>query len=179
MELIPGEPRTPAAFPKGPFDFLRPDACLEKQRADDLLPYALVTRDLFIVALAIATAAAGIALLAMLIRRRRREKQMHRWAALGPPPMPTMTRRPPPPLVRARAAASASYAGEAMGQMPVATAALHEEEAPYIEEEAEEGIPFGAPGPGDIGKICPTCGSRYGSHYRVCERDNTDLAAVH
>jgi hypothetical protein len=138
----------------------------------------LVTRGLFIVALAIATAAAGIALLVMLARRRRRDKQLRRWAALGPPPMPAVTRRAPPPLVRARAAAPASY-GDALGQTPVASAAPLEEEAPYIEEEAEEATPFGAPGPGDIGMICPSCGSRYGSQYRVCERDNMDLAAVH
>jgi hypothetical protein len=31
---------------------------------------------------------------------------------------------------------------------------------------------------GDVGKICPTCGSRYGSHFRYCERDNAELAAL-
>jgi hypothetical protein len=30
----------------------------------------------------------------------------------------------------------------------------------------------------DIGKICPRCGARYGSHHRFCERDNSELAAL-
>jgi hypothetical protein len=30
----------------------------------------------------------------------------------------------------------------------------------------------------DVGKICPACGSRYGSHFRYCERDNAELAAL-
>ena len=30
----------------------------------------------------------------------------------------------------------------------------------------------------DVGKICPRCGARYGSHHRFCERDNSELAAL-
>jgi hypothetical protein len=30
----------------------------------------------------------------------------------------------------------------------------------------------------DISKICPSCGRRYGSHHRICERDNSELAAL-
>ena len=28
------------------------------------------------------------------------------------------------------------------------------------------------------GKICPACGSRYAYHYRVCSRDDSELAAL-
>ena len=30
----------------------------------------------------------------------------------------------------------------------------------------------------DLGKICPRCGARYGSHHRFCEHDNSELAAL-
>ena len=41
-----------------------------------------------------------------------------------------------------------------------------------LEQEADD------PEERDLGKICPACGSRYGSHFRYCERDNSELAAL-
>ena len=39
------------------------------------------------------------------------------------------------------------------------------------------GDPRGEDDP-DLAKICPSCGQRYGLESRICERDNSELAAL-
>ncbi len=116
--------------------------------------YALqVAQDLFIATLAVLTAVCGCALLALLWRRRRQL---------------TAERREE----REQAAEDASVAAldsKESGTRPIDDYALpiSFERAHKTSEEDD-----------DIGKICPACGSRYGSHFRYCERDNSELAAL-
>ena len=129
-----------------------------------------MSQSVFLVALAMLTALSGLALLWMLIQRRHLREERH-------------GERP-----RDERPASESRAGdvELRELEDLDDADLHDEggERPrrLIDDYAiptafDDAADLRDEEP-DVGKICPRCGARYGSHHRFCERDNSELAAL-
>ena len=113
-------------------------------------------RDLFLVVLAVLTAVSGVALLVMAARRRRlaaergTERRVERDEVAS-------SRQDDPPTTGEDRRLIDDYA------IPVSFDGAR--------GDSKEDEP-------DISKICPRCGRRYGSHHRICERDNSELAAL-
>jgi hypothetical protein len=114
----------------------------------------MVTQELFIVALGVLTAVSGVAVV-MMAMRERRAREMKRLAAEK--------------AAAARRLAPTCTAGATKRKID---AHLSDFGRPFTfnEEPPEEDA--------DAAKICPACGSRYRSHYRFCQRDNSELAAL-
>lgn len=112
-------------------------------------------RDLFLVVLALLTAVSGIALFVMAMRRRG---------------------------LAARTRGS-SHDTDPLAEPDDEDRAPADDDRRLIDDYA---IPVSFDSAGDeskeddldISKICPRCGRRYGSHHRICERDNSELAAL-
>jgi len=112
-----------------------------------------VTRDTFIVLLAVATAVCGVALFIMYLRRRQAQR-----LELEHTQLEQLARE------RRQQAARRAAAAEVMPEM--------NDGMVVVEPNCDTADPL------EIGKICPACGSRYRFHFRVCERDNSELAAL-
>jgi hypothetical protein len=133
-------------------------------------------RDAFLWALGIVTGLVGVVALVMAMRRFRvRRPAIRRGLAERSPVRPQL---PPPRRALPDAALSAARLGAAARVEGVAATIGHgggggvsaAESEEYEEVEVE---PVSTPT-----KICPACGSRYGAGYRVCVRDDSDLAAL-
>ena len=118
-------------------------------------------RDLFLVVPAVLTAVSGIALFVMTIRRRR----------LAAASRPSTTHRGD---LRKEADDEKSASDESRaddeGRRLIDDYAIPVSFDSAREEAKEDEL--------DISKICPRCGRRYGAHHRICERDNSELAAL-
>jgi hypothetical protein len=110
----------------------------------------MVTQMLFIVALGALTAVSGVAVVVMVMRERRAREVQRR---------------------------AAEKAAAARRLAPTCTAGATKRKI----DEFGRPFTFDVAPPeddADAAKICPACGSRYRSHYRFCQRDNSELAAL-
>lgn len=111
-----------------------------------------MTKDLFIVVLAALTVMSGVAMLVMFFRRRRERAEARvreEHEDVALLPITSVSHDSPPDAGRRRID---DYA------IPVELDGVDEDD--------------------DLGKICPSCGKRYRSHHRFCERDDSELAAL-
>ncbi len=113
----------------------------------------MVTKDLFIVVLAALTVMSGVAMLIMFFRRRRERAE----AALLDDLDASRLRLPVTAISHDTPPADA--------RRPIDDYAIAVDLDGGDDDE-------------DVGKICPSCGKRYRSHHRFCERDNSELAAL-
>jgi hypothetical protein len=116
-----------------------------------------VTHEAFVIVLAVLTAMCGLALVMLLLRRRREERDA---------------------VVRERELEASQRAIEAQRRSEIERNGGKKRRK--IDDYAKP-ISFEGKRPDeddDVGKICPACGSRYRSHFRFCERDNSELAAL-
>lgn len=112
-------------------------------------------RDLFLVVLALLTAVSGVALFVMALRRRR--------------------------LGTDAAKRNIAHDADAAGAVDEARETVDDERRlidDYAIPVSFDGAREESEEEPDISKICPRCGRRYGSHHRICERDNIELAAL-
>jgi hypothetical protein len=133
-----------------------------------------MARDPFLIVLALLTVATGIALLVMVARRRK--------GATGLRPSPPHDRddSQAPAMSLIPDAPQEDDGGDGV---TASTTSEAKDRRRLIDDYA---IPASFDRSGDnplddepdIGKICPRCGARYGSHHRFCERDNSELAAL-
>ena len=112
-----------------------------------------VAREVFLAVLALLTLVAGVALVIVVARRRRQEAAPP--AGAGPARVGE----------RSRYGLARASRERRIDDFATPTAF---DDSPKLAREVEE----------DIGKICPRCGARYGSHHRFCEHDNSELAAL-